>query len=63
MLKKQNYEIGDHVKVHGKEIGGLSSDVHTLVITRIRGNVIYHCATLDGELDDIFVWNFEIIGE
>ena len=55
--------IGDHVKVQGKEIEGLSSGVHTLAITRIRGDILYHCATLDGELDDILVWNFEIIGE
>ena len=55
--------IGDHVKVQGKEIEGLSSGVHTLAITRIRDNFLYHCATLDGELDDILVWNFEIIGE
>jgi len=55
--------IGDHVKVHGKDIAGLSSSVHTLAITRIRDNILYHCATLDGELDDILVWNFEIIGE
>jgi hypothetical protein len=56
-------KIGDHVKVHGKKIEGLSSSVHTLAITRIRGDILYHCATLDGELDDILVWNFEIIGE
>ena len=47
-------KIGDHIEVHGEDIGGLSADVHTLAITKIReesGRIVLDCATLDGELE------------
>ena len=58
-------KIGDHIEVNGEDIFGLSADIHTLAITKIRKEsgrtVLLDCATLDGELDNLQVFPSEIL--
>jgi hypothetical protein len=59
-------KIGDHIEVNGEDIGGLSADIHTLAVTKIRKDyygrtVLLDCATLDGELDNLQVFPSEIL--
>ena len=54
-------QVGDLIDVQGCKTMGLSHDLHTLAITRIRDDFLYHCSTFDGEKGDILVWSCEII--
>ena len=54
-------QVGDLIDVQGCKTMGLSHDLHTLAITKIRDDFLFHCSTLDGEKDDILVWSCEII--
>jgi hypothetical protein len=50
------------VDVEGEISMGLSSDMHTLVITKIAdGYSLFDCATQDGEKDNIQIFPSEII--
>ena len=55
-------QVGDFVDVYGEISMGLSSDMHTLVITKIAdGYSLFDCATQDGEKDNIQIFPSEII--
>ncbi len=55
-------QVGDFVDVYGEISMGLSSDMHTLVITKVAdGYSLFDCATQDGEKDNIQIFPSEII--